>query len=76
FLGWLSKEEIEHMVNEAKKYKAEDEAAALRIQVESGLESYSYNLRNSIEGDLKNKLDAGDKATLEKEINKTISCLD
>ncbi|KAI8446343.1 heat shock protein 70kD, peptide-binding domain-containing protein [Phakopsora pachyrhizi] len=36
------------MVNEAKKYKAEDEAAALRIQVKNGLESYSCNLRNSI----------------------------
>ncbi|CAH7681747.1 Hsp70 protein [Phakopsora pachyrhizi] len=41
-------EEIERMVNEAKKYKAEDEAAALRIQVKNGLESYSCNLRNSI----------------------------
>ena len=30
--GHLSKKEIEHMVNEAKKYKAEDEAAASCIQ--------------------------------------------
>ena len=31
--GHLLKEEIEHMVNEAEKYKAEDEAATSRIQL-------------------------------------------
>lgn len=64
------------MLSEAEKYKAEDEAAASRIQAKNGLESYSYNLKNSVEGDLKDKLDASDKATLEKEINETISWLE
>jgi hypothetical protein len=64
------------MVNDAEKYKAEDEAVAARIASKNGLESYSYNLRNSIEGDLKDKLEADDKAKLEKEINETISWLD
>ncbi|KAH9944803.1 hsp70 family member [Amylocystis lapponica] len=44
--GRLSKEEIEHMVNEAEKYKAEEEEATARITAKNGLESYSYNLRN------------------------------
>jgi len=74
--GRLSKEEIERMVNDAEKYKAEDEAAAARISAKNGLESYSYNLRNSVEGDLKDKLEASDKETLEKAINETISWLD
>jgi L1 cell adhesion molecule like protein len=64
------------MVNDAEKYKAEDEAVAARVASKNGLESYSYNLRNSIEGDLKDKLEADDKAKLEKEINETISWLD
>lgn len=38
--GRLSKEEIERMVNEAEKYKAEDEAAASRITAKNGLETY------------------------------------
>ncbi|KAG1766210.1 Hsp70 protein-domain-containing protein [Suillus occidentalis] len=46
--GRLSAEEIERMVSKAEKYKAEDEAAAARIQAKNGLESYAYNLRNSI----------------------------
>ncbi|CAH7685602.1 hypothetical protein PPACK8108_LOCUS20160, partial [Phakopsora pachyrhizi] len=76
FLGRLFKEDIEHIVNEVEKYKAEDEAAASRIQVKNVLELYSYNLRKTIEGDLKDKLDAGDKAIVEKEIKKTLSWLD
>nr|AEG19530.1 heat shock protein 70 [Glaciozyma antarctica] len=72
--GRLSKEEIERMVNEAEQYKAEDEAAAARITAKNGLESYAYNLRNSVEGDLKDKLEADDKAALDKAITETISC--
>ncbi|KAL8290450.1 hypothetical protein RQP46_002708 [Phenoliferia psychrophenolica] len=74
--GRLSKEEIERMVSEAEQYKAEDEAAAARIQAKNGLETYSYNLRNSVEGDLKDKLDAADKEALDKAISETISWLD
>ncbi|GAA5862636.1 hypothetical protein JCM5296_000075 [Sporobolomyces johnsonii] len=74
--GRLSKEEIERMVNDAEKYKAEDEAAAARITAKNGLESYAYNLRNSVDGDLKDKLEAADKENLDKAINDTISWLD
>ncbi|GAA5976431.1 hypothetical protein JCM11641_006008 [Rhodosporidiobolus odoratus] len=74
--GRLSKEEIERMVNDAEKYKAEDEAAASRIGAKNGLESYTYSLRSSIEGDFKDKLDESDKESLEKAISETISWLD
>lgn len=55
--GRLSKEEIERMVSDAEKYKAEDEEAASRITSKNALESYAYNLRNSVDGDLKDKLE-------------------
>ncbi|MCL6394766.1 molecular chaperone DnaK, partial [Pectobacterium atrosepticum] len=42
--GRLSKEEIDRMVSEAEKFKAEDEAAAARIIAKHGRESYVYNL--------------------------------
>ena len=48
------------MVNEAEQYKAEDEAATSRITAKNGLETYAYNLRNSIDGDLKEKLEAAE----------------
>jgi L1 cell adhesion molecule like protein len=75
--GRLSKEEIERMVNDAEKYKAEDDAAAARISAKNGLESYAYNLRNTInDSNLKDKFAAGDKETLETAVNETISWLD
>jgi hypothetical protein len=49
--GCLSKEEIEHMVSEAEKYKSEDEAASARITAKNSLESYLYNLHNSSNGE-------------------------
>lgn len=75
--GRLSKEEIERMVSEAEKYKAEDEEAAARISAKNGLESYSYNLRNSLnDAKLKDRTDPEDKAKLGIAVNETISWLD
>ncbi|KAJ7582786.1 heat shock protein HSS1 [Mycena floridula] len=75
--GRLSKEEIERMVNEAEQYKAEDEAAAARIASKNSLESYAYNLRNSMTDEkLADKFEAADKSKLETAVNETISWLD
>ncbi|KAF7336226.1 hypothetical protein MVEN_02170400 [Mycena venus] len=75
--GRLSKEEIDRMVEEAEKYKAEDEAAAARITAKNALESYAYNLRNSLnDTQLAGKLDAGDKSRLENAVSETIKWLD
>jgi heat shock 70kDa protein 1/2/6/8 len=75
--GRLSKEEIERMLAEAEKYKAEDEAEAGRISAKNGLESYAYSLKNTIsDSKVEEKLDASDKSTLEGKISETISWLD
>ncbi|CAO3616852.1 unnamed protein product [Cunninghamella echinulata] len=75
--GRLSKEDIERMVNDAEKYKAEDEEAASRIQSRNACESYAYNLRNTLqEENVKSKIEAADKEKLEKAINETIEWLD
>ena len=75
--GRLSKEEIERMVADAEKYKAEDEEAASRIQAKNGLESYAYNLRNTLsEENVSSKLEAADKEKLDKAITEAIEWLD
>ena len=75
--GRLSKEEIERMVSEAEKYKAEDEQAAARISAKNGLESYAYNLRNSTQDEkLASKFEADDKEKLDKAISETVAWLD
>merc|ERR1712054_310901 len=40
--GRLSKDEIAKMVNDAEKFKAEDEAMANKIQAKNGLENYCF----------------------------------
>jgi len=75
--GRLSKEEIERMVSEAEKYKQEDEEAATRIQAKNGLESYAYNLRNSMQDEkLAGKFEPADKTKLETAVNDAIKWLD
>merc|ERR1712211_167454 len=63
--GRLSQDEIERMVNEAEKYKAEDDANRNRIEAKNALENYCYSLKSSIGSDeVKDKIPADDKKTL------------
>merc|ERR1712048_478051 len=73
--GRLSKEEIERMLAEAEKFKAEDEAEASRIHAKNGLESYAYSLKNTInEGKL--QISDEDKTKVQTKVEETISWLD
>ncbi|KAF8548246.1 heat shock protein SSA1 [Imleria badia] len=75
--GRLSKQEIERMINDAKKYRAEDVAATARIQAKNGLESYAYNLRTSLMDEkLADKADLAEKAKLESAVDDVIAWLD
>ena len=47
--GRLTKDDIERMVNEAEKFKNEDEAQRDRIQSKNGLESYCFNMKATLE---------------------------
>merc|ERR1712153_282530 len=47
--GRLSKEEIEKMVNDAEKFKAEDEAVAAKVQAKNGLENYCFQMKNTLD---------------------------
>jgi len=75
--GRLSQDEIERMVSEGEKYKAEDDANRNRIESKNGLENYCYSLKGSISGDEASaKMEADDKTSLEAKIEETISWLD
>ena len=45
--GKLSDEEVQRMVEEAEKYKAEDEANKLRVQAKNELENYALSMRSA-----------------------------
>ena len=75
--GRLSKEDIERMVQEAEKYKAEDEDHKKKIEAKNGLENYAYNMKNTMNDDnVGGKIDADDKAKITAAVEETISWLD
>uniref|UniRef100_A0AC35TX83 Heat shock protein 70 n=1 Tax=Rhabditophanes sp. KR3021 TaxID=114890 RepID=A0AC35TX83_9BILA len=59
--GRLSKEEIEKMIADAEKYKHEDEAQRDKIQAKNSLESYCFNMKQTMEDQkVKEKLSPDD----------------
>merc|ERR1712176_558961 len=75
--GRLSEDDIERMVAEAEKYKAEDDANKDRIEAKNGLENYCYSLKSSISSpEVEGKIPEDDKKKLEDAIEDTIKWLD
>merc|ERR1719167_1373542 len=71
--GRLSKEEIERMVNDAEKFKAEDDKQKERISAKNGLESYCFNMKSTLEDEkLKDKISDDDKKTILDKCDETI----
>jgi heat shock protein 1/8 len=73
--GRLSKDEIEKMVKDAEAFAEEDKQHGDRIQAKNSLEGYCYSMKSSIEGELKDKLEGGDKKKIEDAVSSTIKWL-
>ena len=75
--GRLSQEEIDRMVNDAEKFKEEDDKIRKRIEVKNQLESYLYNLKTTL-GDekIKDKFSEEDTETLTTMIDNNMEWLD
>jgi heat shock protein 1/8 len=75
--GRLSKVDIEKMVQDAEKYKAEDEEVKRKVDAKNGLENYAYNMKNTIRDDkISGQLSADDKQKIEKAVESAIQWLD
>ena len=76
-LGRLSKEDIERMVQEAEKYKAEDDVQRDKVSAKNGLESYAFNMKSTVEDEkLAGKISDDDKQKILDKCNEVISWLD
>merc|ERR1719284_2361325 len=65
------------MVKEAEKYRAEDEAAKVKIEAKNSLENYCFTMRNTLnEEKLKDKFEDGDKEKIEKAVQESLDWLD
>ena len=75
--GRLSKEDIEKMVTDAEKFKADDEKQKERISAKNGLESYCFNMKTTIEDEnLKDKISEDDKKKILDKCDEAIKWLD
>jgi len=75
--GRLSKDEIDRMVNDAEKYKAEDEKQRDRIGAKNGLESYAFQMKSTVEDEkLKDKISEDDKKSITDKCDEIIKWLD
>ena len=77
--GRLSEEEIERMVREAEQFAEEDKKVKERIDAKNGLESYLYNLKNTLEDDEKgiaDSISAEDKKELQDMIDEALDWMD
>lgn len=73
--GRLSKEEIERMVNEAERYKAEDDAQRERIAARNQLEGYIFSIKQAID-EAGDKLSEEDKNTARAKCDEAMRWLD
>lgn len=75
--GRLSKEEIDRMVQEADKYKADDERQRERIGAKNSLESYAFNMKSSIlDEKMQGKISDEEKNKVIEKCKEAISWLD
>ena len=76
--GRLSQEEIERMVEEAEEFAEEDRKIKERVDTRNSLETYAYNMKNTVTDDdkLASKLADDDKRQIEEAVKETLDWLD
>ncbi|XP_011663778.2 heat shock 70 kDa protein IV [Strongylocentrotus purpuratus] len=75
--GRISKEDIDRMINDAERFKAEDDAQRERIAVRNQLESYAFNIKSAInDASVESKLSSSDKEVVTKSVDDVITWMD
>jgi len=75
--GRLSKEEIENLVKDAEKFKAEDDLLRKKVEGKNNLENYTYNIRNTLKDEkVKDKFSAEEKEKVEAKLNEASQWLE
>ena len=75
--GRLSADEVERMVADAEKFKEEDKLAREKVDARNSLESYAYQVKNTLSDDkLKDKFSEEDKKLINEKTDEVITWLD
>lgn len=76
--GRLTQEEIDRMLQEAEEFAEEDKKVKERIDSRNSLETYVYNMKNTIndKDKLADKIDESDKEKIDSILKETLEWLD
>lgn len=74
--GRLSKDEIDRMLAEAEKYKAEDEKQKERVTARNQLETYTFGVKQAVEDAPAGKLTEDEKKSVLEKCSATLTWLD
>mmetsp|Transcript_18136 Transcript_18136/g.45685 ORF Transcript_18136/g.45685 Transcript_18136/m.45685 type:complete len:673 (-) Transcript_18136:667-2685(-) len=74
--GRLSQEEIERMVKEAEEFAEQDKKVKEKIDARNQLETYIYNMKNTIDDKLKDKISEDDKEKVQTAVKEAQEWLD
>ncbi|XP_045165411.2 heat shock protein 70 B2-like [Mercenaria mercenaria] len=74
--GRLSKEDIDRMVNEAEKYREEDEKLRQKVDARNKLESYVFSVKQAASEANNDKLSSEDKETVNATCEECVKWLD
>lgn len=72
----LSQEEIDRMLKEAEEFAEEDRKVREKVDARNKLETYVYNMKNTINDKLAEKIDSDDKKKIESALKETTEWLD
>ena len=75
--GRLSKDEIERMVNDAEKYKKDDETQREKVLAKNSLESYCFNIKSTLNDEkVSEKISEDDKRKITDACETTLKWID
>nr|CBL53159.1 putative heat shock protein 70 [Psammechinus miliaris] len=75
--GRLSKDDIDRMINDAERFKAEDDAQRERITAKNQLESYAFNVKSAInDTSAESKVSSNDKEVVTKAVDDVINWME
>ena len=75
--GRLSKEEIDRMVDDAEKYKQEDEMQREKVAARNSLENYAYSVKQVVaDPATESKLNADDRNKVKSKVEEVLNWLD
>nr|QKS73637.1 luminal binding protein 3 [Solanum tuberosum] len=72
----LSQEEIDRMLKEAEEFAEDDRRVKEKLDAQNKLETYIYNMKNTINDKLAEKIDSDDKKKIENALKEATEWLD